>query len=315
MQKIFLKALNVITFISHPKIPFKHTFFIRDNYYSRLVQVKYFFKDYYFKKKYKNIQYFGEFQQELTFVLPFAYWHFLNGTLKKTFSCEGTQVLYFFSKDHTEVPKKREWLNNSINYEFPNMGHGNSFSYKKWARVPLKEYYLNDIFIFEKPILIIANKYNIEWGNDPINFFDIPTLDHMITRYKDKYQIIYNRPAASQIVSDESEILDLGDYEWIQSAHPETILMNDLFIQYSSFVSSFNHLQLLVYANCSHFVSVHGGTGTLASYFGGTNIIFSKRGLEHIFNEFETIFPRLSGATILHAKTEEELFKYLNELD
>jgi hypothetical protein len=311
MRKLFLKALNIITFITHPKIPFRYCFFIRDNYYSRLVQAKYFFKDYVDKKKYKTIELFGEFQQELAFVLPFAYWHYLNGTLAKTVSSNGTHPFYFFSENHRELSKKRDWLNNSISYEIPNMAHSNSFSYKKWAKVPLKEYYKNEHFIFDKPLLIIANKYNIEWQNNPINFLDISTLDRIIKTYKSKYQIIYNRPLPAQIVLDESEILDLGEHDWMKSTHPEVILMNDLLVQHHTIVKNFNHLQLLVYANCSKFISVHGGTGTLASYFGGTNIIYSKKGLEHIFNEFNTIFPMLSGAIIFHAKTETELLNYL----
>lgn len=312
MQKIFLKALNVFTYLLHPRVPYKLTYFIRDNYFSRLVQTRFLIKDHLFKKPYKSIEFFGEFQQELTFVLPFAYWHHLNGTLKQTVSSKGTQPLYFFSEDHKELPSKRDWFNNAINYTFPNMTHSNSFSYRKWKQVPLKEYYRNNIFVFEKPILIIANKYNIEWKDNPINFFDIETLDKVINHYKDRYQIIYNRPLATQIVGDESEILDLGEYEWMKKNHHEVILMNDLFEKYSH-EYSFNQLQLMVYANSERFLSVHGGTAALASYFGGINIIYSIRGLEHIFNEFNTIFPKLSDAKILHAKSKEQILGYVQE--
>src|SRR3954454_2323548 len=128
MQKIFLKLLNAIAFISHPKIPKRYSSYIRDNYYSRIFQIKYYFKDYYSRKKYKVIEYHGEFQQELTFVLPFAYWHFLNGTLQKTISCDDTKEIYFFSDNHEELHKKRDWLNNSKNFEFPNMTHCAFFS-------------------------------------------------------------------------------------------------------------------------------------------------------------------------------------------
>ena len=313
MQKIFLKFLNIIAFVSHPKIPKKYCYYIRDNYYSRIFQTKYYFKDYYRKKKYKIIEYHGEFQQELTFVLPFAYWHFLNGTLRKTISCDDTKELYFFSDNHEELHEKRDWLNNAKNFEFPNMTHSISFSYKKWTPVPLKQHYKNDLLIFEKPILVIANKFNIEWENDPINFINVSALDRVIRLYKHKYQIIYNRPLSTQIVSDGSDILDLEEYGWLRNNHPDVILMNDLYIKHQLAVNNFNHLQLMVYANCSRFISVHGGTAALASYFGGVNIIFSKSGLEHLFNEFATIFPALSGATILHAKNENEIFKYLEE--
>ena len=313
MRKLFLKFLNVITIITHPAIPKKYCFFIRDNYYSRLIQIKYYFRDYYFKKRYKIIEYNGEFQQELTFVLPFAYWHFLNGTLARTISSGNTKELYFFSTNHMETSIKRDWLGNSESFEIPNMAHSNSFSYEKWAKVPLQECYKNEIFVFDKPILIIANKYNMEWENHPVNFFGTPMLDKIIKSYKNKYQIIYNRPLSTQIVSDNSEILDLAEYSWLNENHPDVLLMNDLFTKYFKEVNNFNHLQLMVYANCSHFISVHGGTAALASYFGGTNIIYSKEGLEHVFNEFNTIFPKLSDAKILHAKDEDEVLTYLKD--
>jgi hypothetical protein len=192
------------------------------------------------------------------------------------------------------------------------MTHTIHFSTMKWARVPLKEQFTNNIFVYAKPVLIIANKFNIEWKNFPLNFFNIPVLDKIITKYKQDYQIIYNRPNISHIVMDNSDILDLDEYDWIRSEHPEVLLVNDLYKQHGTKVNSFNHLQLLVYANCSHFISVHGGTAALASYFGGTNIILSKSGIEHSFNEFNTIFPALSGARILHAKTEDEVLDYLD---
>ncbi|WP_242922474.1 hypothetical protein [Pontibacter liquoris] len=285
--------------------------YIRDNYYSRLYQIRYCIQDYYIKKKYKVIEFRQEFQQELTFVLPFAYWHHLNGTLKKTISCADTKDFYFFSEDHEERYTYRVWKSEDNPYAVPNMAHSYTFSFKKWARVPLKEHFTNDIFLFEKPILVIANKYNVEWDGAPINFFDYPTLYKIISTYKDRYQIIYNRPEPDHIVLDNSEILDMKEHAAIRQDHPEVLLMSDLFKAYKEKVNSFNHLQLLVYANCSHFVSVHGGTAALASYFGGTNIVFSKRGIEHYFKEFSSIFPALSGANVLHAKTEADVFRYL----
>jgi hypothetical protein len=313
MHKLFLKGFNFFAHLKHYKIAKKHRYYISDNYYSRFYQMKYFLIDYYNKKKYKIINYQGEFQQELCFVLPFAYWHQLNGTLKKTISSKNTKELYFFSEDHEEVYEKRIWQYNRKNFEFPNMTHCVSFNYSKWTQVPLKKHYSNTIFCFEKPILIIANKYNIEWDNKPLNFLDIPVLEQIIEKYKDKYQIIYNRPLSEQIIADNSDILDLEEYHWLRKKYPTVLLMQDLFTQHRSSVNNFNHLQLLVYANCSHFVSVHGGAAALASYFGGTNIIFSKSGIEHIFHEFTTIFPALSGARILHAQTTAEIFDFLTE--
>ncbi len=311
MKRIVLKALNILTYAMNSHIPFKKVYWIRDNYFSRLRQGIFLFKDYISKRPYKKIEFFGEFQQELTFVLPFAYWHHLNGTLATTISSKGTSPFYFFSKTHIEKNEPRDWLNNSKNFEIPNMGHSNSFSYRKWARLPLKQHYRNDEFVFEKPLLVIANKYNLEWLEQPINFFSLDLLDQIINEFKSSYSIIYNRPLSTAIVVDESEILDLGEYDWLRKNHPEVVLLNDLHQQYPAY--HFNELQLKVYANAEKFISVHGGTGTLASYFGGINIIYSKRGLEHVFGEFELIFPKLSGAKILHAKTEKEILKFAKQ--
>lgn len=313
MQTLILKFLILLTNVSFPGTRRKYRYFIRDNKYSKLLQLKYFFKDYFLAKKYKTISYQGEFQQELTFVLPFAYWHFLNGTLEKTISCKGTKELYFFSTNHEERFTKREWELNLGNFEIPNMTHTNSFSRKKWCQVPLKQHYKNSIFLYEKPILIVANKYNIEWEQAPVNFLNIPLLEEIFDNYKDKFQIIYNRPLSKNIVSDNSEILELNEFDWIRGKYPEILLMGDLYDKYHKMVDSFNHLQLMVYANSSYFLSVHGGTAALASYFGGTNIILSKSGLEHYFKEFETVFPALSNARILHAKTEDQVLSLMEK--
>ncbi|MDQ6812791.1 MAG: hypothetical protein M3040_03480 [Bacteroidota bacterium] len=316
MQRLILKSLYAFVLIKYPRMRNDLRYFVRDNYFCRLNQIRFLLKDYFIKEQYKEIDYQGEFDQELRYVLPFAYWHHLNGTLKKTVSCKHTRELYFFSSNHEERYAERIWEAGYEYYGVPNMTHSNSFSYQKWTRVPLKKHYKNSQFIYDKPVLIIANKYNIEWGKPPINYLDIDSLDKIISRYKHKYQVIYNRPLSAQIVTDNSEVLDLSEHSWLRQKHPEVLLMNDLFASYQSEVSSFNHLQLMVYANCSRFISMHGGTAALASYFGGKNIILShpSAGMEHHFNEYKTIFPALSGATILHAKTRDEVLKYMDEL-
>ncbi|WP_162054846.1 hypothetical protein [Pontibacter pamirensis] len=313
MRSLIFSILSLVTLLKYPSIKKSYRYFIRDNYYSRLLQTKYLIKDYILKEKYKIVDYYGEFQQELSFILPFAYWHHLNGTLKQTVSCKNTKEFYFFSDNHEERYSERDAVSNYGNFEVPNMTHNISFSYAKWTRVPLKERYQNTTFLYDKPLLVIANKYNVEWDESPVNFLSIALLNKIISKYKNKYQIVYNRPLYAHIVPDNSEILDLNEYKWLQETHPEVIVLKDLYKRHSASLKNFNHLQLLVYANCSHFISVHGGTAALASYFGGTNIILSKKGIEQYFQEYSTIFPALSGATILHAKTEADIFRYLEE--
>ncbi|RNI27580.1 hypothetical protein EFA69_15770 [Rufibacter immobilis] len=313
MQKIILKSLFVVASLKYPHIRKSYRYYIRDNYFCRINQVKYCLKDYFRKEKYKVTDFQGEFDQELRYVIPFAYWHFLNGTLLKTISCKNTRELYFFSHNHEERYQVRDWRV-PTRYEFPNMEHSASFSYSKWRRVPYKQHFSNSIFVFEKPILIIANKYNMEWDNPPLNFLSIIDLDNIISTYGQKYQIIYNRPLPSHIVTDNSEILDLQEHAWLKQTHSEVILVDDLYETYRAKVNNFNHLQLLLYANCDRFISMHGGTAALASCFEGINVILSKgHSKEKELGEFATIFPALSGAKILHAQTTAALFEHLQK--
>ena len=306
-----VKVVRAYTHIVHCRIEKKYRYYISDNCFARLYQIRFLAHDHFLKRKYKRVDYQGEFQQELCFVLPFAYWHYLNGTLKASASCKNTKELYFFSPDHKEAYDKRIWQYNSKNFEFPNMTHCLTLSKKKWAPVPLKKQYRNSRFVFDKPTLVIANKYNIEWNNQPLNYLEPTVLEYIFEKFKNKYQIVYNRPQVNEIVADNSDILDLNEFDWIRTKYPEVLLMQDLYREHAATVNNFNHLQLLVYANCEHFISVHGGTAALCSYFGGKNLIFSRSGIEHVFGEFFTVFPSLSGAQILLAKTTDEIVSLL----
>lgn len=312
IKKLLNKALSLFVLIRHGRLDVRVRYFYRDTYYCKLVQVPHLLNDYLVKKKYKTIAFQGEFAPELQFALPFAYWHHKNGTLKSTRSSKYTSELYFFSPDHREVFEQRTPEAN-YNYEMPRILYSHDYDMSKWAPVPLKGHYRNDIYVYEKPIVVIANRYNMEWDGPPISFLGTPVLNSIFEKLKKNFTIIYNRPKGSQITEDNSQIYDLNEYDWIRESHPEVILMEDLYAANAAGARNFNHLQLMVYANAERFISVHGGTATLASYFGGVNIILSKQGPEHHFNCYQTLYPKLSGAKIYHAKTDDQLQELVNE--
>lgn len=305
-HKIINKILSLYTLIRHGNLPPNLKYYYRDTYYCNLLQLKYIVKDYLTKPKYKKISFDGEFAPDLTFVLPFAYWHYKNGTLLNTDASKYTKELYFFSENHSEKFNTRTPEGN-YNFETPRILYSHDYNISKWEKVPLKEHYKNDIYIYEKPILIVANRYNMEWNGPPISFLSIEILDHIINRLKGKYTIIYNRPRPQNITNDNSDIYDLGEFTWLKNNHPEVILMEDLFNENKGKANNFNHLQLMVYANSERFISTHGGTAALASYFGGINLILSKQGPEHHFKCYEKLYPKLADTTIVHAKTDNQL--------
>jgi hypothetical protein len=304
------KVIGVFVKLRYPNVDMSYKRFYKVTYLCMLTQLKYIYRDYVSKGKYKTISFNGEFAPEIQFALPFAYWHYKNGTLRKTRSSKYTREFYFFSEDHEESFEVRSDEGN-YNFEMPRILYSQNYNMRKWLPVPLKEKYKNEVYRFDKPLLIIANRYNMEWNEAPVSYFDIPVLDSMISKLKSKYSIVYNRPRPQNIISDDSEIYDLNEYDWLRKEHPEVILMDDLMTENKANARNFNHLQLMVYANADHFISIHGGTATLASYFGGINLILSKKGPEHHFNCYQTLYPKLSGAKIIHAKTDEELDMYI----
>lgn len=245
-------------------------------------------------------------------VLPFAYWHYKNGTLLKTISAKGTAPFYFFSPDHSEVYEKRLWKTDPL-LDIPNSeDHVFKYNLKKWKKVPLKSQYKNDRFVYRKPLLVISNKYNLEWDNEPVNYLDLSTLKTLFKQLTPHYQIIYNRPHNTLITEDNSANFNLNDHEMIKETYPETINLQDLHFQ--NFDLTFNELQLKVYANCERFISVQGGNSVLCSYFEGTNIILAKRGLEIDFNEYYNLFHLYSGAEIVPVRNEKELVAQVRQV-
>lgn len=310
--KLTNKLFSLYTRIKYSNVPLELRYFYRDTYNSKLAQVKHLVNDYVFRRKYKDISFNGEFGPELQFVLPFAYWHYKNGTLRSTKSSKFTREFYFFSDTHFEEFDNRTNEGN-YNFEVPRILYSHDYDMKKWLAVPLKKEYQNDVYVFEKPLLIIANRYNMEWNGPPISYFDIPTLDYIVGNLKSHFTIIYNRPRPEDITEDNSETYDLNEFEWLKATHPEVLYMQELYEQNIGKAKNFNHLQLMVYANANHFVSIHGGTSVLASYFEGVNLILSKQGPEHHFNCYNTLYPKLSGAKILHAKNNEDVQTYIKD--
>jgi hypothetical protein len=69
---------------------------------------------------------------------------------------------------------------------------------------------------------------------------------------------------------------ELDDIDAVKSAFPDVVTIQELHAAHAEL--TFNELQLRVFAGCGRFVSVVGGASYLASYFGGTNVVYARRG-------------------------------------
>jgi hypothetical protein len=255
-----------------------------------------------------NIDCCCEFGYELQLVIPYAYYLFQHNLLNRTTSCLNTKELYYFSNSHSEAYKTRRYNEPNVPNKTP---HLKELNYEKYTPPPYKNIYKNDYFVYEKPLLIIHNKYNEEWSGPPVNFIDKPILSEIFRLYSDKYTIIYLRPRPSHIVTDDSPTHDLKEspilklYNIIDGIE----LYERTKQQYK--IRNFNHFQLLIHANCDNFISVQGGNCVLASYFGGTNIIYAKCGGELTHDSYNGHYGKYSGCNVLHTDNYPDLMKLI----
>ena len=272
----------------------------------------------------RQTQYFGEFGFELLAVVPYAYWLHRQGRLERTIGGLDTRCLYYFSENHEERPVERHYVPIT---EYPVGERGWPFGYdlltfprvldtRKWSPPPYREAFRDERFRWEKEICILSNQISDEqfpadsqWPTnfEPTNFIGTELLLRLIGMLRGRYQVIYNRPRASDIATDHQTIHEIGDIEAVERAFPDTVTIQKLHARYPTL--SFNEVQLRLYSNCHRFVSVLGGSAFLASYFGGINIVLARRGWEVDCGAYERWFDRFSGARVVAVSSGRELLQ------
>ena len=130
-------------------------------------------------------------------------------------------------------------------------------------------------------------------------------LAAIIDLLKDRFQIVYNRPL-QHIREDHQESVAFSDFEMIRQEFPDVLLMDEIY-ERGDRSRSFNTTQFQLYANCIHFISVQGGGSVLSSYFGGTNLIFAKRGQELACNAYSNWYQSFADTRIHFTDSEEQM--------
>ena len=77
-----------------------------------------------------------------------------------------------------------------------------------------------------------------------------------------------------------------------ERAYPDVLTIQELHARHPEI--GFNELQLRLFSGCEKFVSVLGGSSYLASYFGGTNVVYARRGWEVACGAYQRWFNLFS---------------------
>lgn len=260
-------------------------------------------------------QYLGEFAFELQAVVPYAYYLHQQGRLRRTISTRDTRCLYWFSPQHEERPEPRRFVP-TTEYPIQPMGRRTfdvrgfprTLDTSRWSPPPYAEHFADERFRFAKPTCVICNKTSVEdYLKDPGQRNAIPNdvLLELVGLLTPHFQVVYDRPRAGDIVNDHQEVGEPGDIELLARRHLDVLTIQELHARHREL--TFNELQLRIMAGCRHFISVVGGSSYLASWFGGTNVVYARGGWEVDADAYRGWFDRFSGARVIPVDTPDAL--------
>ena len=241
--------------------------------------------------------------QEFSFVLHIGIPHMNylveqaleRGELIKTISPLSQACLYFWSPNHGLSDVGDKWKpDNNIDYYWgathTSLGDGDGQYYNGKTKLEnvsfpdfknhFKQRANDENISFDRPLVVINNKYSEEHGNSPVNLINNDCISKIYNKFKDTHTIIYFRPESStkEYVHDDNKLMDWNDKHLIKENHHEMIVDTDLFVQYPHL--NYNELQCMMHSLSDIHFSTPGGNAIIASYFGGVNIIIGSMSSE-----------------------------------
>jgi|TARA_Y100001963_G_C6765395_1_gene441901 hypothetical protein len=265
-----------------------------------------------------------EFGIELTLVVPYAYWLHKQGKLEKVITSKGMRPFYYFCDNVEEKYEYRTVDNQAAGLgteenpiipncwiygmkegaelykdewpeweEFADVDRGcGILDYSKWELPDYTTHFKNDKFVFDKPFIVISNRYNWEHGQPPVGYLDIECLYNIFNYLTEKgYNVIYKRPKNTEFPLDQNEINTLhnqetltanvdgvgliNDYELV-NYYDNVYLLDDIVSKHPDF--TYNEVQLNLFNNAKGFITMGGGSTLFpcffkkptVAYYGGT---------------------------------------------
>lgn len=256
------------------------------------------------------VEEFHEFTWDMIRALPRAY-YYQNNNIPYQVKCKpGLKPTYYFSSNVIEI-NRFDPVNDSLSYNL----EAPEYTKHEWSPPPLKEHFGGKIN-FSRPVVVIQNKYALEWLQGVYNYFPLEVLDELFVYLKEKYDIVYIRPTgkSKDYYKDENEIKEFKDYEFIKEKHPEVYTIEDFTNTYPDI--SYNTLQFMIEASSDKHITVSGGNACISAYFGGDVMIFDSpegKGAGRGVWKTDSWLKLLSGANIFGFNTHKDLIKKVKE--
>lgn len=237
-----------------------------------------------------TLEFDGEFGAEINSFIPFVYWLHLAGQMRgrRVVTFDGMRPFYYFlsadqlemrTRDRLFVPieKRPRWL------PTPNDHASTQTAFEVFPDYRTR--YRNTLFETDKPLLVVHNKFTLEWHCRPVNFLQLPTIERIFAGLADRFTIIYTRAGIrgrrNDYSEDEQNQYHLDDLSLLRR-HPHVLLFEDIVAQAEGRYS-YNELKLMLYASAYFHITAQGGNAHMASLFSGSLIgILHRYGREII---------------------------------
>jgi len=264
------------------------------------------------------LRYDGEYGTEIITFIPFINWLNRNGYMRgrKVSTYAGMWPYYFFL-DKSQVLLREEPRSFMLGHErwWPNNSEHLLPKSEIKEHPDYRSHYKNSEYVWDKPILFVQNKFQIEWYQGPINYIDISTLQIILETLSNKFQIIYSRPGInahqSGYIGDNSDFCSYPDRSVI-TRFPNVIIFEDL-----AAGGQYNEIKLKILANAHHFLAVQGGGTYLLTLFGDSLLIVLHRlGREYRHSYWRGFYTYAGNSppTLLVARNSDEFERCIDLL-
>jgi hypothetical protein len=256
--------------------------------------------------------FFMEFGYDMMVGVPTAWWLHQREKLTETHGPAGSRHMYFFSPKHVEHPDESRHLgwHWSKSLPMPDIHAADVTHWPTWSLPPFRMFYRWNKPRYDKPLLLICNKYNQQWsveGPSP-NHISIDSLRTIIGTLRGDYVIVYARYPWED--DDLVTVHPFDDFEVIKREFPEVILLHET-VQGGA---DWNRRLFELCANAEAMLSVQGGTAIACSFFGGRNFIFAAMG-DEIYHDSYSWYPNISGCDVQYVRTQSWEKIYHSEPD
>ena len=227
----------------------------------------------------KHIDSIQDWSWVLAVSVPEAYYFHLQDANVTVDTHIHSEILFYFLKDDKIKTTKSDTIPTCHAVPYKTLyGHELPSELKcNWTPPPYQEHFSKISKLQPaKPIIVVNNKYNEEWGNSPYNFLDEKFLNKLFSsKLSEKFDFYYIRYNSSfdtdGYYDDVGSDGGIKDYDLIKDFKNVTSIYDVM----SKYKIGFNEAQMWMHSHASHSVAAAGAGAVLSCYFGNNVFIYN----------------------------------------